>query len=132
MAVDAVQYCHHISMGSDPTVPYGNPFKGNLKTHGICDELHRTLVRNKRLHISVEFVWLHEIDHVTDSVFEESSQLSFSLLHVFRTRVAACHELTWHNPTAARERNRNGDEENRGIGDYLISHLSASLIIFTI
>lgn len=70
-------------MGRHPSIPYGNPLKSNLKANGIRDGLHRAFIGDKRPHVSVEFVRLHEIDNVTDSVFKKSSQLSFSLLHVF-------------------------------------------------
>jgi len=102
--VNTIQYLYHLPVIRDPSIFYWNPLKSNLKAHRIRDGLYRTLIGDKRLHVSVEFARLHEIDHVTDSVVKESSELSFSFLHIFRTRIATSHELTWQNPVRTGKR----------------------------
>ncbi len=77
--INEVQDLHHLVPGRDRRVTNGNPAEANLQSHGLGNFLDHIFIRDKEISIPIELAGLHEVDNLSNAMFEKSGQLSLCL-----------------------------------------------------
>jgi hypothetical protein len=105
-SINKIKKFFHNLAGWNPIVSYGPVMNFDMTPQGPCDDRHLIFIWHERLAIPVNLCGFHQIDDMTNSVFQEPPEFNPGVSAIFGPRIASGHKPTGHHPVSLIERNR--------------------------